>query len=502
MDIQAGKASKLGLLYLNYEHGTNFPVGQDDTLAQVKMIMEKKRKRNFQPFAIKSAIKADDLQEFCVEDDLGESDYEDGSDFVVRPARKTVGVQCNIVDPKLVESNRFVNQNPLQAVSTNKENWQSAKSIESSSRADTQEVEQQIPQKRSIDHPDFMSASDKLMLDNRKKNEQPKKRLGNRGFVSPMIRKETNESKPVPMNDDKLKNIDPVMVETIMNEIVSNVTQVSWDDIAGLEHAKATIKEIVVWPMLRPDIFNGIRGPPKGLLLFGPPGTGKTMIGKCIASQCNATFFSISSSSLTSKWVGDGEKMVRALFAVARAKQPSVIFVDEIDSLLTQRTDGEQEATRRIKTEFLVQFDGCGTSSEDRILMIGATNRPHEIDEAARRRFRKKLYVPLPEPEARSSIIRSLLSKQHHNLSNADICEIIEKTPGYSGSDMDGLIREAALGPIRDIVDISSISVEDVRPITKRDFLEALTQVRASVSERDLDLYKRFESEFGSVNRS
>lgn len=99
------------------------------------------------------------------------------------------------------------------------------------------------------------------------------------------------------------------------------------------------------------------------------------MIGKCIASQCNATFFSISSSSLTSKWVGDGEKMVRALFAVARAKQPSVIFVDEIDSLLTQRTDGEQEATRRIKTEFLVQFDGCGTSSEDRILMIGATNR-------------------------------------------------------------------------------------------------------------------------------
>ncbi|KAJ3317294.1 hypothetical protein HDV06_001716 [Boothiomyces sp. JEL0866] len=482
MDIQLGKASKLGLLYLNYEHGTNFRINDDDTQKQVQMIMEKKNKRNFEPYPIKSAISADDLRELCIEDDLCESDYEDETNFAIRPFRKSVGIQCNIIDPKVIQ----VNQRNIKTVTASepsavsKENyWTSAKSLESSNRANTQDVERQIPQKRSADHPDFMSASEKLMLDSRKKNEQSKKRLGNRGFISPIIRKDAPEQKQaVIVNDDKLKNIDPVMIETIMNEIVSNVTQ------------------------LRPDIFNGIRGPPKGLLLFGPPGTGKTMIGKCIASQCNATFFSISSSSLTSKWVGDGEKMVRALFAVARAQQPSVIFVDEIDSLLTQRTDGEQEATRRIKTEFLVQFDGCGTSSDDRILMIGATNRPHEIDEAARRRFRKKLYVPLPEPEARSSIIRSLLSKQRHSLTNADIQEIIEKTPGYSGSDMDGLIREAALGPIRDIVDISSICVEDVRPISKQDFLDALTQVRASVSERDLDLYKNFEKEFGSVNRT
>jgi SpoVK/Ycf46/Vps4 family AAA+-type ATPase len=202
------------------------------------------------------------------------------------------------------------------------------------------------------------------------------------------------------------------------------------DDIAGLDHAKNTIKEIVVWPMLRPDIFTGLRGPPKGLLLFGPPGTGKTLIGKCIACQAGATFFSISSSSLTSKWIGEGEKMVRALFAVARVHQPSVIFVDEIDSLLTQRKDDENEATRRIKTEFLVQFDGCGTSSEDRILMIGATNRPHEIDEAARRRFRKKLYIPLPEAAARKNIIQSLMKKQHNDLTEEQIEMIIEKTDG------------------------------------------------------------------------
>lgn len=198
--------------------------------------------------------------------------------------------------------------------------------------------------------------------------------------------------------------------------------------------------------MQRPDIFTGIRGPPKGLLLFGPPGTGKTLIGKCIASQVNATFFSISSSSLTSKWVGDGEKMVRALFAVARLHQPSVIFLDEIDSLLTQRTDGEQEATRRIKTEFLVQFDGCGTDSEDRILMIGATNRPGEIDEAARRRFRKKLYIPLPEAEGRRTIVKNLLRAQVNDLTEADLDEIVQATDGYSGSDMNGLVSEAALG--------------------------------------------------------
>lgn len=156
--------------------------------------------------------------------------------------------------------------------------------------------------------------------------------------------------------DERLRGIDPKLLETIQQEIIHRVDTVTWEHIAGLEHAKNTIKEIVIWPMLRPDIFTGLRGPPKGLLLFGPPGTGKTMIGKCIASQAKATFFSISASSLTSKWVGEGEKLVRALFACARALQPSVVFIDEIDSLLTQRTDGEFEASRRIKTEFLVQF--------------------------------------------------------------------------------------------------------------------------------------------------
>ncbi|CAH2267680.1 jg4249, partial [Pararge aegeria aegeria] len=173
-------------------------------------------------------------------------------------------------------------------------------------------------------------------------------------------RDKQEESEPV-ISDERLKHIDPKMIELIESEIIDKGTPIGWEDIAGLQMAKSVIQEAVVWPLLRPDIFTGLRRPPRGILLFGPPGTGKTLIGKCVAAQCHATFFSISASSLTSKWIGDGEKMVRALFAVARCHQPAVIFIDEIDSLLTQRNDSEHEATRRIKTEFLVQFDGAAT---------------------------------------------------------------------------------------------------------------------------------------------
>ncbi|XP_069545879.1 fidgetin-like protein 1 [Brachyistius frenatus] len=322
-------------------------------------------------------------------------------------------------------------------------------------------------------------------------------------FVSPIPRQEEEESgnsnQEPQILDERLKNFEPKIVELIMSEIMDHGPPVAWDDIAGLEFAKTTIKEIVVWPMLRPDIFIGLRGPPKGILLFGPPGTGKTLIGKCIACQSGATFFSISASSLTSKWVGEGEKMVRALFAIARCHQPAVIFIDEIDSLLSQRTDGEHDSSRRIKTEFLVQLDGAATADEDRILVVGATNRPQEIDEAARRRLAKRLYIPLPEAAARRQIVTNLMAREKNQLREQELESVVTATGGFSGADMTQLCREAALGPIRSIQlsDIATITADQVRPILYGDFQEALRTVRPSVSAKDLELYEEWNKTFG-----
>uniref|UniRef100_A0A3P8VJ85 Fidgetin-like protein 1 n=1 Tax=Cynoglossus semilaevis TaxID=244447 RepID=A0A3P8VJ85_CYNSE len=372
----------------------------------------------------------------------------------------------------------------------------------------------------------FKSAREQFIIDQQKKHTHQPQRGQNSGitttvkkslganrprgasskFVSPMPRQDEEENggnrNSTPENqivDERLKNFEPKIVELIMSEIMDHGPPVAWDDIAGLQFAKTTIKEIVVWPMLRPDIFTGLRGPPKGILLFGPPGTGKTLIGKCIACQSGATFFSISASSLTSKWVGEGEKMVRALFAIARCHQPAVIFIDEIDSLLSQRTDGEHDSSRRIKTEFLVQLDGAATAAEDRILVVGATNRPQEIDEAARRRLAKRLYIPLPEPAARHQIVTNLMAQEKNYLQENELVSIVAATEGFSGADMTQLCREAALGPIRSIqlCDISTITAEQVRPILYSDFQEALRTVRPSVSMKDLELYDEWNKTFG-----
>uniref|UniRef100_A0A8D8T2S0 Fidgetin-like protein 1 n=1 Tax=Cacopsylla melanoneura TaxID=428564 RepID=A0A8D8T2S0_9HEMI len=297
--------------------------------------------------------------------------------------------------------------------------------------------------------------------------------------------------------DERYKGIDKVMIERIENEIMDRGKPVTWDDIAGLTFAKQTIQEVIVWPMLRPDIFTGLRRPPKGILLFGPPGTGKTLIGKCVAAQCKATFFCISASTLTSKWYGEGEKMVRALFAVASVHQPSIIFIDEIDSLLCQRSDQENETSRRLKTEFLISLDGAGTLDDDLVLVIGATNRPQELDEAARRRLVKRLYIPLPDEKARAEIVTKLLANITNSLTVEDIEEVARLTNEFSGADMSSLCREASLGPVRSI-DLSKIDALDVRPIKVEDFRDALNTVRPSVCQADLKIYQDWNQTFGS----
>ncbi|XP_063377756.1 fidgetin-like protein 1 [Cydia fagiglandana] len=367
----------------------------------------------------------------------------------------------------------------------------------------TKEEEEAKTHKANVAKITFKTAKDCLFAANpAAKRTLGTSRKAQAKFVSPMIgaqdKQESVEPAPA-ITDDRLKHIDPKMIELIESEIIDKGTPIGWDDIAGLHLVKSVIQEAVVWPLLRPDIFTGLRRPPKGILLFGPPGTGKTLIGKCVAAQCRATFFSISASSLTSKWIGDGEKMVRALFAVARVHQPAVIFIDEIDSLLTQRSDSEHEATRRIKTEFLVQFDGAATGEEERLLIVGATNRPQELDEAARRRLVKRLYVPLPDADAREQIINNLLKCENNALSATDINEVARLTDGYSGADMKSLCSEAAMGPVRAVPlsQICTIDRDKVRPVTVQDFKNALKRVRPSVSQDDLGQYVNWNNTYG-----
>ncbi|KAI8471719.1 MAG: P-loop containing nucleoside triphosphate hydrolase protein [Monoraphidium minutum] len=307
----------------------------------------------------------------------------------------------------------------------------------------------------------------------------------------------------------ELQKCDPKLIEQVCNELIDANGAISWDDIAGLQTAKDLIREIVVWPMLNPTIFTGPRAPPKGLLLFGPPGTGKTLIGKAVASNISASFFSISASSLTSKWIGEGEKMVRTLFAVAGVVQPSVIFIDEIDSLMSARkSDGEHEASRRLKTEMLVQMEGCDPSSTSRrVLLIGATNRPEELDEAARRRMPKQLYIPLPCGEARRQMILRQLgpgASVEAQLTDAELDKVVAKTEGYSGSDMRNLIQEACQGPVREAVvaaggeRVAQLRGEDLRPVRLRDFQAAAKAQRASVTTAEIARYEQYNDRHGA----
>lgn len=240
-----------------------------------------------------------------------------------------------------------------------------------------------------------------------------------------------------------VKGVDSKLVQTIMDEIIEGGQKVEFTDVAGNETAKQALKEMVILPAVRPELFTGLRTPARGLLLFGPPGNGKTLLARAVATECAATFFSISAASLTSKYVGEGEKMVRALFAVARELQPAIIFIDEIDSLLSERSQSEHEASRRLKTEFLIQFDGLptGNSETERIVVMAATNRPYELDEAALRRFPKRVYVTLPDFDTRISLLSSLLQKQNSPLSAEELKTLARLTDGYSGSDLTALAR-------------------------------------------------------------
>ncbi|XP_057300599.1 katanin p60 ATPase-containing subunit A-like 2 isoform X2 [Hydractinia symbiolongicarpus] len=255
------------------------------------------------------------------------------------------------------------------------------------------------------------------------------------------------------------------LAAVVTRDIYLENPNVYWDDIIGLDEAKRLVKEAVVYPIRYPQLFTGILSPWKGLLLYGPPGTGKTLLAKAVATECNTTFFNISASTIVSKWRGDSEKLVRVLFELARFHAPSTIFLDELDSLMSQRGassggSGEHEGSRRMKTELLVQMDGL-SKSEDLVFLLAASNLPWELDHAMLRRLEKRILVDLPTKEARQRMIEHHLPRQITTNKNGleirtEIAyeDLAEKTEGYSGSDIRLLCKEAAMRPVRKIFDV------------------------------------------------
>jgi len=272
-----------------------------------------------------------------------------------------------------------------------------------------------------------------------KNNENPPQPQGGNGGTGAAAKKDEKSDKDG--ENDKMR-------ESLAGAIVREKPNVKWEDVAGLDGAKDALKEAVILPLKFPNLFTGKRKPWKGILMYGPPGTGKSFLAKAVATEANSEFFSVSSADLVSKWQGESEKLVRELFKMARENKPSIIFIDEIDSLASARSDSESESARRIKTEFLVQMQGVGNSS-DGVLVLGATNIPWGLDSAIRRRFERRIYIPLPDIKARTKMFSLNLGNTPHDLTEADFQKLGKKSEGYSGSDISVLVRDAIMMPVR-----------------------------------------------------
>ncbi|KAI0063093.1 AAA-domain-containing protein [Artomyces pyxidatus] len=317
----------------------------------------------------------------------------------------------------------------------------------------------------------------------------------------------------------------------LASAIVVDKPDVRWDDVAGLEGAKESLKEAVILPIKFPHLFTGKRTPWRGILLYGPPGTGKSYLAKAVATEAKSTFFSVSSSDLVSKWQGDSERLVKQLFQMAREAKPAIIFIDEVDSLAGTRSEGESEGSRRIKTEFLVQMNGVG-HDDTGVLVLGATNIPWQLDPAIKRRFEKRIYIPLPGIEARKQMFALHVGSTPCELTQQDYRELAAMSDGYSGSDIAIVVRDALMQPVRKVLaathfkplpleegaklvkwtpcspgdpegvekswtDVESDELQEP-PLRYADFVKSLQSVRPTVNQEDIKKHEDWTKESGN----
>ncbi|KAI2624468.1 vacuolar protein sorting-associated protein VPS4 [Xylaria nigripes] len=333
--------------------------------------------------------------------------------------------------------------------------------------------------------------------------------------------KQDGEDGAVDEDSKKLRN-------ALAGAILQDRPNVKWDDVAGLDGAKEALKEAVLLPIKFPHLFKGKRKPWKGILLYGPPGTGKSYLAKAVATEAKSTFFSVSSSDLVSKWMGESERLVKQLFAMARENKPSIIFIDEVDALCGPRGEGESEASRRIKTEMLVQMDGVGKDSTG-VLVLGATNIPWQLDAAIRRRFQRRVHISLPDIGARTTMFKIAIGETPTTLKSEDYRKLAKLAEGYSGSDVTIVVQDALMQPVRKIqqaTHFKEVNVDGVIKVTPcspgdpgakemtwddidaetlleplvdlKDFIKAINSSRPTVAEGDLTRNAEWTKEFGS----
>lgn len=274
--------------------------------------------------------------------------------------------------------------------------------------------------------------------------------------------------------------------QTIAMDVVApDDIPVSFDDIGGLEDIIDELKESVIYPLTMPQLYtssSSLLSAPSGVLLYGPPGCGKTMLAKALAHESGACFINLHISTLTEKWYGDSNKLVNAVFSLARKLEPTIVFIDEIDAVLGTRRSGEHEASGMVKAEFMTHWDGLTSASTSgqpqRVLILGATNRIYDIDEAILRRMPKKFPVNLPSPQQRLRILGLLLKDTKIDRQNFDLPYLVKTMSGMSGSDIKEACRDAAMVPVRELirqkresgVNIAAVQPSDVRGMRTTDF--------------------------------
>ncbi|XP_054574430.1 fidgetin-like protein 2 [Eptesicus fuscus] len=288
-------------------------------------------------------------------------------------------------------------------------------------------------------------------------------------------------------SEEPLKAVDPGALELVTSKMLDCGPPVQWADVAGQGPLKAALEEELVWPLLRPPAYPGSPRPPRTVLLFGPRGAGKALLGRCLATQLGASLLRLRAASLAAPGAAEGARLLQAAFAAARCRPPAVLLISELDALLPAREDGAAAAGSLLAPLLACLDGGCGAGA-DGVLVVGTTSRPAALDEATRRRFVLRFYVALPDGTARGQILQRALAQQGCVLSDRELAALVQGTQGFSGGELGQLCQQAAAG-----AGLPGLQ----RPLSYKDLEAALAKVGPRATPKDLDSYVEWDKMYG-----